>query len=174
VTVRRACPDAAMVYAAELGLIALVAVGLLLFASSAEARALMPLGFGRLDPTPRTAASIAAHNARVALVPIALAPLAGGRGVVRRGADLVLSGLLALNAAELGAALAGYGARTVAALAPHVPLELAGYAVAGAAYLAGRRRALSPGGLLAFAACCGLLLAAAAVLETYVQLRISR
>jgi hypothetical protein len=161
--------DAARVYGACLALIGLAALAL--FASPASARALMPLGFGHITRGIGTVTGLALANARVALVPLALATLAHHGRPLRRLGDGLLIALATLNAAEVGAALAGYGWRTVVALAPHALVELAGYAVAGAAYLAGRRAPLTALAAARCAAVCAGLLLAAAVLETYVQLR---
>jgi hypothetical protein len=169
---RAAWRDAGLLYALMLALITALAGALLIFGSAPAARRLIPLDFGRLQPNLHTAASIALDNGRVALVPLGLAALAGGARTLRVIADLVLCLVLAFNAAELSAALAGYGARAVAALTPHAQLELAGYAVAGTAYLRGRRREATAVELIAFGVTCALLLAAAALLETYVQLRV--
>ena len=159
------------IYAGILGLVAALAL-LLLALGSSEARALLPLGFGHLPRNAGTAATIAVNNARVALVPLGFAALGGRRVVIRRVGDLVVGGQLAVNAALLAAALAGYGMRAVMALLPHTPVELAAYAIGGAVYLRGRREPLGPRSLALPAAACALLLALAAALETYVQLRV--
>jgi hypothetical protein len=171
VIARAAWRDTALVYVGVLALIAALASAFLAF-GPAQARDLMPLGFGRLHAGLHTAASIALDNGRVVLVPFGFAVLASQARTLRVLADVVLCLLLVFNAAELGAALAGYGARALAALTPHTQVELAGYAVAGAAYLRGRRRPLTPAELIAFGATCASLLAAAALLESYVQLRV--
>lgn len=163
--------DSARVYIWLLALIAIATCGLLAATSAHEARELLPLRFGRVPATPRTALSIALTNARVALVPLALSLLAAQGPAMRTAGDCVLAAMAAFNAAELGAAVAGYGPRALAALAPHTPVELAAYAVAGAAYLAGRRACPPAARLARLAALCGGLLVLAAVLETYVQVR---
>jgi uncharacterized membrane protein SpoIIM required for sporulation len=163
---------AARVYAGIFALIGLFALALAVV-GSAQARSLLPLGFGRLPEDGATVATIALNNARVALVPFGLALLAQQAVGIRRVGDLVVAGLLALNAAQLAAALVGYGVRAVVALVPHTLVELAAYAVAGAVYLRGRQEPLGLGAVVLPALACAALLAIAAVLETYVQLRLA-
>jgi uncharacterized membrane protein SpoIIM required for sporulation len=162
--------DAARVYMTSLALIALAAVAMLML-SRARARELMPLAFGHVHRSVGTALSIALDNTRVALVPLSLSLVAHQGRAIRALGDSLAGAMLLFNAAELGSAVAGYGARTLVALAPHAPLELAAYSAAGAAYLAGRHQPLEPARLAALAAACAVLLLVAAVLETYVQLR---
>lgn len=163
--------DAARVYIWLLALIAIVVGGLLAATSAREARELLPLGFGHVPATPRTVLSIALANARVALVPLALSLLAPQGPVMRVAGDCALAAMAAFNAAELGAAVAGYGPRALAALAPHAPVELAAFALVGGAYLEGRHRPLGLRRLAPVAALALLMLLLAAALETYVQLR---
>jgi hypothetical protein len=84
--------------------------------------------------------------------------------------DAALVVLLVLNLATLGLALAAYGPRTLQALILHGPVELAAFAIAGAAYLAARQRDLPGRTLLRVIAATGALLVAAAVIEAHVQL----
>jgi hypothetical protein len=136
-----------------------------------DARRALRFGFAGVDRSVAQASRIAIHNGRFAggtLLCAALAPrLPRSTRVLT---DLVLATLLAFNAGALGVALGAYGWRALAATAPHLPLEFAGLSLAGGAYLHARRQPLSPRAMTAVVAACGLLLAAAAVLETYVSI----
>ncbi|MGH2946713.1 MAG: hypothetical protein ACRDPC_10730, partial [Solirubrobacteraceae bacterium] len=89
---------------------------------------------------------------------------------LRGGGEALLAGLVAANALMVGASLGAYGARMARAMLPHGPVELAAFALALALYLQGRRRILPLRQLLAVGAASGMLLAAAATLETFVTL----
>jgi hypothetical protein len=84
--------------------------------------------------------------------------------------DVALSALLGLNAAVVGLAGSAYGGRLVAAAGLHTPIELAGFAAAGGAYLTARAGELSGRRLVGAAAAAASLLAAGAVVETYLQI----
>ena len=71
------------------------------------------------------------------------------------GLDVLLGGLLALNAGLLGVAFGGYGGRLLAAVWLHGPLELAAFSLAGGAYLAARARRLTGRALAVAAASVG-------------------
>lgn len=122
-------------------------------------------------------ASIWMQNAQLAaLVLLAAVALLALRGhphaawLARFCCDAVLALLLALNLLLIGLALGAYGTRLAAQLALHGPVELAGFAIAGAGYLAARVGALGYLGLLRLAALCAAVLALAALLESYVAL----
>ena len=87
---------------------------------------------------------------------------------------MALGTLLAFNAGAVGIAFGAYGQRAIAATAPHLPLEFAGLSLAGGAYLHARRQPLSPPAIAAIAGACALLLAIAALIETYVSMRGAR
>ena len=74
----------------------------------------------------------------------------------------------------LGAAAGGYGPRLLETLALHGPLELAGFALAGAAYLAARTQQLTLPDLGTTAAVAAVLLLAAAWIETYLSIGADR
>jgi hypothetical protein len=78
--------------------------------------------------------------------------------------------VLSLSAGAVGAAYGAYGGRAITATVPHLPIEFAGLSLAGGAYLHARIHAIRTPELAAVALACGLLLVAAAVLETYVFL----
>ena len=69
----------------------------------------------------------------------------------------------------IGVSFGAYGTRMARAALPHGPVELAAYSLALALYIQGRRRVLPARHVLAVAALSTSLLAAAAVLETFVN-----
>ena len=83
--------------------------------------------------------------------------------------EALLAGLVAVNVLFVGASVGAYGIRMVRAMLPHGPVELAAYVLALALYLRGRQRVLPIRELVTIAATSVLLLAAAAVLETFVN-----
>ena len=125
-------------------------------------------GFGGVDRSLAEVAWIAAHNARVAgatLTWAVAAPRLPRR--VRRLVDAVLAIVLSLSGGAVGAAYGAYGGRAITATAPHLPVEFAGLSLAGGAYLHARTHAIRASEFAAVALACGLLLVAAAFLETY-------
>jgi hypothetical protein len=154
---------------------------------AADMRSLLAFGFAGLPPSPGTAISIFASNARLlaavfAAVLIAQSPwLAGadsaaadGRHpvqVVLRGAvDAVLALAVAVNVALVGSALGAYGTRMAVAVLPHGPVELAAYSLALALYLRARRAELAVRDVAITAATCLALLAVGSALETFIAL----
>jgi hypothetical protein len=75
-----------------------------------------------------------------------------------------------VNAAMVGLALGAYGWKTVEALLPHGPFEVAAYCVAGNLYLNARRRVLSRDEWMTAGATTLGLLILAAILETFAWL----
>ena len=137
-----------------------------------DARRALCFGFGGVDRSVGEASRIALHNARFAggtLLCAAHAPRLPRS--MRVLTDLLQATLLALNAGAVGVAFGAYGWRALAATAPHLPLEFGGLSLAGGAYLHACRQPLSKRALAAVAGSSGLLLATAAVLETYVSMR---
>jgi hypothetical protein len=125
-------------------------------------------------------AAILAHNGRALLGVFGLLLIAQvamrapeGAGRVQRAlqslGEAVLAGLTAANTLLVGAGLGAYGSRMARAMLPHGPVELAAFARALALYLQGRRRALPLRYLVATGATSVVLLAGAAILETYVS-----
>ena len=119
---------------------------------------------------PRRACRIAAAATALSCATALAVGALGGGEAARELLDLTLSALLAFNAGLVGLAGAAYGGRLVAAAALHAPLELAGFAAAGGAYLAARTGELSARRLAGAAAAAASLLAAGAVVETYLQI----
>lgn len=156
--------------AALLAAIAAVAMALRLAGAAGAARDWLAFGFARPPATLGEAVRIAEGNLRLAAAVLFAAFLTGPRPAIRLVLDLVVGSLAALNTTAAGIALAAYGTRLLAAVAAHAPLELAGYAVALGAYLRARRGLLDGQQWAAAAAACAVLLAGAALLETYVQI----
>ena len=153
-----------------LAAVAAVAVAVRLAGASSTARSSLAFEFSRPPATLGDALAVAAGNLRLAGAVLLAALLAGLRPAIRPALDVVAGGLAGLNATTAGVALAAYGTRLLEAIAAHAPLELAAFAIAGGAYLSARRRPLDGRQLVAAAAACAGLLAAAAMLETYVQI----
>jgi hypothetical protein len=156
-----ACAAAAAVVVAGAAL-AVAATGL-----ADDARRLLSFGFGGVEQTPAEAARIALHNTRLAAGTL-LSAAARPRipSPLRPALDTCLAALLAFNAGAVGVALGAYGTRVATAIAPHMPLELTAFSLAGGAYMQARKQSPSLRALSALAALCALLLAGAATLET--------
>lgn len=145
------------------------AAAVLVTGSSDDARSLLGLDFRGVNRSPGDAISIAADNAALVggvLVCASALPRLSRRLVV----DALLATILALNAAILGIAIGAYRVRAITALAPHAPLELAAFSLAGGAYMQVRKQAITTRSLTLVAAACAVLLVAAGFLETYVWL----
>jgi hypothetical protein len=82
--------------------------------------------------------------------------------------EALLAGLVAVNVLWVGASVGAYGLRMVRAMLPHGPVELAAYALTLALYLRGRHRILPTRELVTIGVTSVLLVAAAAVLETFI------
>jgi hypothetical protein len=173
--VRRDARDA-LVIAAGLS-IAVVFVGAIVAAFGAnDARRTLALPFAGVAPTAGSAWSIFATNARLLVLVLAAALLAGSPWALARGLpatgllaalDTVLALTVALNTLLVGIALGAYGERMVAALVPHGPLEVGSFALALATYRRARHEWIAAADLLRIAAICATGLAAAAALETF-------
>ena len=135
-----------------------------------ETRKMLRFGFGGVEQSPSEVARLAIHNARFAggtLLCAGLAPRLTKHA--RRAVDLLLGGLLTFNAAAVGIAIGAYGMRTITATATHLPVEFGALSLAGGAYMQACKQPLSARELAAAATATGLLLMAAAALETYVS-----
>ena len=133
-----------------------------------DARAQLQFDFTGIQRTPAAVVEIALHNLRLAagvLVCAALVPSLGRRA--RHAVSTLFATVLVLNAAAIGVAIAAYGEQLLAATRLHLPLELAGLALAGGTYLQALRQPLRPLALTLVGASCLALLLAAAAVETY-------
>lgn len=113
-------------------------------------------------------ASLAAHNAGVALLPLGLLAIGWDqlRGVERAG-DALIAGMLIANGASIGRGFAQAGSELFAYL-PHLPLEWAALALPAGAWFAFRARPPRERAraLVHVAALTGLLVVLAAVVES--------
>jgi hypothetical protein len=151
------------------GLAALVAAAVLIAGRSGGVRQLLGFGFGGVPGGVTAGLEIAVHNAQLAGAALLGAALAPRAALLALLLDVVLGGLLALNAGLLGVAFGGYGARLLAAIWPHLPFELAAFSLAGGVYLAARARCLSGRALAVAAAVVGVLLLVAGLVEATVS-----
>ena len=150
-------------------------------AAAAATRRCLAYPFTGVPTRVDEAAAILAHNGRAVLGVYGLLLIAQltlrepaqprrARRTLQTLGEAVLCGLAAANTVLVGAALGAYGSRMVRAILPHGPVELAAFALALALYLQGRRRALPVRYLVTTGTISVMLLAGAAVLETYVTL----
>jgi hypothetical protein len=165
---------------------AAASLGVLVHLAAADpARELLGYRFAPLPADLSEAASIFATNARKLAGVLGLALVAqsprlagdpGARRCSRRARVLVLAcdagvvGTLGLSFVLVAAGLGAYGPRMAAALLPHGPLELAAFALALCLYRDARRRPVTLHRALTRGGVAVLLLAVAALLETYAGL----
>ena len=163
--------------------VAVLAVGVgVHLAAAGWARHLLAFHFPGVPAQPAVAAEAFVHNLRgllavggvllVAQSPYLVTSAArpGRTHRALQGAcEVLLAGAVAANVMVIGASLGAYGTRMVRAALPHGPLEVVAYSLALALYLQGRRRPLPARHVLAIAALCTSALAAAALLETYMN-----
>jgi hypothetical protein len=157
----------AAVTLAVAALIAAAAAGALL-AAAGLSLVNAPVPRDALPATPRTAAELLVHNARVVLWPLALVWLDWPRHRLTRCAgDALAAGQLAGHGALVGAALAQQP--ELWRYLPHLPVEWLAIALPAAAWFSARARRDRPAGrvMLGLAAAVMALLVVAAILETY-------
>jgi hypothetical protein len=173
--------DAARRAAVLLALTALVAGAVALAAADVVADALR-FPFSGIPKHLGEALDILLSNACLLGVALGLSVVVQGLGRYDRQApvgpsgravaalcDFTLAVLVAANLLVVGGAVGAYGWRMVKALLPHGPLELAAFALALALYDRARRGPLGLRGAATTAALAALLLALAALVETYVE-----
>ena len=167
----RAMTAAAAWCAASAAAVAAVAAMAVAAAGLADdARDQLQFDFTGIPRTPAAVVDIALHNLRVAtgvLLCAALVPSLGRRA--RHALSALLATVLVLNGAAVGVAAAAYGDRLLAATRVHLPLELAGLALAGGAYRQALRQPLRPLALVLVGASCLALLVGAAAVEVYLS-----
>ena len=163
--------------------LAVLAIGLAVdIAAIAPARRLLAFQFRGVPAQPAVAATVFVHNLHALLaiggaLLVAQMPYLVDRAadagrtqrMLRAACDVALAGGIAANVIVIGVSFGAYGTRMAQAALPHGPLELAAYGLALALYVQGRHRALPARHILAIAALSASLLAAAAVLETFVN-----
>ena len=149
---------------------------------AAAARRWLAFPFAGIPARPSTAAIIFSHNLRALAAVCGLLLIAQSaygpagtaqpgplHGTLRRLGEALLGAAVAANLIVIGASFGAYGTRMLRAALPHGPVELAAYSLALALYLQGRRRRLPARGVFAVLALSVVMLALAAVLETYVH-----
>jgi hypothetical protein len=159
------------------GALALVALGALLVAALGVgpwARDQLAFRFAEPARRPGAAFDVAAANARLAAAALLSAWAVRHRPGLRAALDPVLGLVAAANLALLAVALGAYGRPLLESVALHGPLELAAFAVCAAAYLAARQQELDRNALVGAGAAAFALLAAAAIVETHLQLGAAR
>lgn len=156
---------------AACALVGVIAIVVALTGMADDARRALRFGFGGVDRSLSGAAQIAIHNARFAAGTLICASLAP-RVTLRASTlmDVLLAGLLVLNAGAVGVAVGAYGFRAFEATALHLAPEFAALSLAGGAYMQARRQPLRARTLALVAATCAAALALAATLETYVPI----
>ena len=149
---------------------------------AAAARRWLAFPFAGIPARPSTAAIIFSHNLHALAAVCGLLLIAqsahwsaAGTGpghahrMLRGLAEALLAAAVAANLVVIGASFGAYGMRMVRAALPHGPVELAAYSLALALCLHGRRRRLPARSVAAVLGLSVLMLALAAVLETYVN-----
>ncbi len=169
-----ACPPVAAVAGAAVGITSLVAVAVVVTGGRPAARDYFALPFPGPSRQGGEVAQIAAHNGRYALGVMLACLAVQAAPLMRPVLDVVLAGLLGLNAGLIGLAWGAYGTQLLRALILHGTVELAAFAVCGGAYLRARRDRLPVRDLALAAVGCAVLLIAAAGVETYVSLEADR
>lgn len=159
---------------AAVGITSLVAVAVVVTGSRPAARDYFALPFPGPSRQGGDVAQIAAHNGRYALGVMLACVAVQAAPRMRELLDVVLAGLLGLNAGLIGLAWGAYGGQLLRALALHGAVELAAFAVCGGAYLRARRDGLRGRDLARAAVGCAMLLILAAGVETYVSLEADR
>ena len=148
----------------------------------APASRLLGFHFVGIPARPSVAATVFVHNLHALLAIGGALLVAQMPYVVDRAADpgrsqrmlrvaceVALAGAVAANVMVIGVSFGAYGTKMTRAALPHGPVELAAYALALALYIQGRRRALPARHIFVVIALSTCLLAAAAVLETFVN-----
>jgi hypothetical protein len=149
----------------------------------APASRLLGFHFAGIPARPSVAATVFVHNLHALLaiggaLLVAQMPYLVDRAaeptrtqrMSRCACEVALTGAAAANVMVIGVSFGAYGTKMTRAALPHGPVELAAYSLALALYIEGRRRALPGRHVLAVAALSTSLLAAAAVLETFVNI----
>jgi hypothetical protein len=164
--------------------VAVLAVGLAVqLAFAGWARHLLAFHFPRIAARPEVAVTVFVHNLHALLaiggaLLVAQAPYLTSRAAeparvhrgLQRGCEVLVAGGVAANVIVIGASFGAYGIRMARAALPHGPVELAAYSLALALYVQARHRPLPARHLLTVAALSTCALAAAALLETYMNL----
>lgn len=163
--------------------LAVLAVGVAVrITAIASARRLLGFHFAGIPARPSVAATVFVHNLHALLaiggaLLVAQMPYLVDRAadpgrthrMLRLACEIALAGAVAANVIVIGVSFGAYGTKMARAALPHGPVELTAYSLALALYIQGRRRALPARHILLVLALSTCLLAAAAVLETFVN-----
>jgi hypothetical protein len=163
--------------------LAVLAIGLAVdIAAIAPARRLLAFQFRGVPAEPAVAATVFVQNLHALLAIAGALLVAQMPYLVDRAADagrtqrmlrvvceVALAGAVAANVMVIGVSFGAYGSRMARAALPHGPIELAAYSLALALYVQGRHRVLPARHIFIVIALSTCLLAAAAVLETFVN-----
>jgi hypothetical protein len=136
----------------------------------AGAREALVFSFPALPRTAGEALGILVNNARVAagvFVAALVAQVAAPARPLVYVCDAALALAALVHVVLVGAGIAAYGGRMVAALLPHGPLELAAYSLALGLYVRVRRAPLPPRAWAATGGAALVLLAIAAPVEVF-------
>ena len=147
---------------------AAVALSVALAGQGAAVRAELGFTFPAAPRELRAGAAIVAHNGRYAVAVVIACLAVCWAPALRPVFDTGLAALLGFNATVIGLALGAYGPRLGRAIVLHGTLELAGFALAGGAYLRARRGELAHPQLARAACLSALILCAAALVEAWV------
>jgi hypothetical protein len=151
-------------------------------AAIAPARRLLAFQFRGVPAEPAVAATVFVHNlhallaiggallvAQMAYVESRTAAPGRTQWMLRCACEAALAGGVAANVMVIGVSFGAYGTSMTRATLPHGPVELAAYSLALALYFQGRDRVLPARHVLAVGVLSTFLLAAAAALETFVN-----
>jgi hypothetical protein len=167
--------DAVFCAAAALGVVVLASAAVSLAGVADELRRMLGFGFGGVEQSSSEVARLTVHNARLAGGTLVCAGVAARlKTRARHLVDRLLAAVLAFNAAAVGIAFGAYGTRAVTATAAHLPVEFGALSLAGGAYMQARKQPLRVRELAAVAAATVVLLVAAAALETYAPIGVTR
>lgn len=167
---RRIAVSAGVCGAAAVFTVAMVAGAVAWSGRGEDVRRALHFSFAGTPRSPSEVMEVAFHNGRLAAGALGLAVIAPRLGPrMRRAAHLLLAAVLGLNAGAVGVAVGAYGTRVLAAIAPHLPLELGGLCLAGGSCVQALREPLGLRTLATVAVGCTLSLIAAAALETFVS-----
>lgn len=157
----------ALLWAFTLGSCALV---LVVPGGPALARGVLPLTLTAAhNPPPSLAGvlSIAANNTLRSVWPLTLGLVdAQRRRVTRLLADGVVLGNLVVSGLLVGGAIGGYGNRALAFL-PHVPFEMAGFAVGAAGWIVEKKQPISHHWRCVASAFAVIVLTCSAIIEAF-------
>jgi hypothetical protein len=163
--------------------VAVLAVGVAVHITAvASASRLLGFHFAGIPARATVAATVFVHNLHALLAIAGALLVAQMPYLVDRAADpgrsqrmlrvvceVGLAGAVAANVMVIAVSFGAYGSRMARAALPHGPIELAAYSLALALYIQGRHRVVPARHILAVALLSTTLLAAAAAVETFVN-----